>query len=302
MFNRVEAKLSARSSMAQAKPSYFVVMLAYVLLTGVLSAVVTYLAGDLAGQAEEFLLQGYDAREVIEYVFFSSPDRTALYGVIQMVLTAYEAVMAFGCTAYALRLSRREQAGVPNLFEGFSRFGRVLWMSVLTYLFTMLWGMLGMIPGVILLVMAVGTKSYGLLTAGCFAVAAGSILAVVVAYRYRMAPYLLLDDPDCTARESVRRSKEMMAGHKKELFWLDLSFFGWVFLGGVIETVFDRFGLTWVGLMGTWVLLLWLTPYMNVSEANFYQYVAGLTGRTTPTAGYDGLNYDYHGSDGPAPF
>lgn len=49
-----------------------------------------------------------------------------------------------------------------------------------------------------------------------------------MSYRYRLAYYLLLDDPDMGSLEAISRSKQAMRGWKGSLFVLDLSFLGWI--------------------------------------------------------------------------
>ena len=68
-------------------------------------------------------------------------------------------------------------------------------------LFTFLWGLLFIIPGII--------KSYS----------------------YKMVPYILADNPGISATEAITRSREMMNGNKGKAFLLDLSFFWWILLG-----------------------------------------------------------------------
>jgi uncharacterized membrane protein len=58
-----------------------------------------------------------------------------------------------------------------------------------------------------------------------------------------------------TANEAITASKEMMNGHKGELFWLSLTFIGWVLLSVLTLGI------------GT----LFLNPYMNASYAAFYR-------------------------------
>lgn len=53
-----------------------------------------------------------------------------------------------------------------------------------------------------------------------------------------------------------------MDGHKWEKFVLDLSFLGWIIVGSLCLGV------------GT----LWVTPYMEAANAQFYEYV-----RTCPS-------------------
>ncbi|MBR3041458.1 MAG: DUF975 family protein [Eubacterium sp.] len=67
-------------------------------------------------------------------------------------------------------------------------------------IFTMLWTMLFIIPGII--------KSY----------------------EYRMIPYILADNPEMDRKEVFKLSKELMTGNKWKAFVLDLSFIGWEIL------------------------------------------------------------------------
>lgn len=82
----------------------------------------------------------------------------------------------------------------------------------------------------------------------------------VAAYRYQMAYYALFDNPNLTAREALNVSKRITYGHKGELFVLDLSFFGWLLLSGL------TFG----------ILTIWLTPYMQTTDAHAYNWLTGL--------------------------
>ena len=88
------------------------------------------------------------------------------------------------------------------------------------------------------------------------------IPGIIAAYRYRQAIYLLLDHPEKSAWQCLRESGALMRGHKWELFVLDLSFLGWIIVGSLCLGV------------GT----LWVTPYMEATNAQFYEYV-----RTCPS-------------------
>lgn len=74
---------------------------------------------------------------------------------------------------------------------------------LLTKIFTMLWSLLFIIPGII--------KSFA----------------------YAMTPYIIADDPEIDAMAAIDKSQEMMRGHKMELFLLHLSFIGWYLLAGL---------------------------------------------------------------------
>lgn len=78
----------------------------------------------------------------------------------------------------------------------------------------------------------------------------GIIVAIGVSQTY----YILLDNPDIGIMDAIKQSWQLMKGHKLDYFILQLSFIGWAILAAL------SFGIG----------LLWLIPYMNVTECNFY--------------------------------
>lgn len=102
-------------------------------------------------------------------------------------------------------------------------------MSLLSGIYTFLWSLLLIIPG------------------------------IIKAFAYSQAMYIIAEEPNIGTREALRRSEEMMVGHKAEYFVLQLSFIGW----GILSTF--TFG----------ILTLWLVPYMNATMANYYQELKG---------------------------
>lgn len=79
--------------------------------------------------------------------------------------------------------------------------------------------------------------------------------AVIVGEGLSLTPYLVADE-GLSGMNAIRRSWELMRGHKWERFVLELSFFGWGLL-----TV-----LTW-GIVG----IFYVNPYMNVTYAGYYR-------------------------------
>ncbi len=303
IFNRIEAKLAAKASMKQAQPSYMIVMLIYLLLTTGLTRLVMTLVGVPWANALIYLQQGHPPEEVFDYIFVQQMDRVAVAGAIQFVLGLFCTIVEFGLISYTLRLSRNEGPGVANLFDGFAKVGRVLWMSILINLFTGLWASILMVPAVAVMVAAIMTNEEIYLLLYMMLFVGGAVLAVVVSYRYYLSAYFLLDDPACTARQAIRRSKEYLKGHKGEAFVLDFSFFGWTLLAAVLQNIFLTFGLAVVGVVASGVLQLWLTPYVLTTRGNFYNYISALNGGPSrPAGGYAGPDYDYHSTGGPEPF
>ena len=120
----------------------------------------------------------------------------------------------------------------------------------------------------------------GLMSLAVLLLFAAAILSVVVSYRYRLAVYFLLDNPDMRALAAITESKRAMVGWKGELFIQDLSFLGWSLLFGLAATLALFLGMifglgvaSWMSFLTSTACSLWLTPYMWGTEANFYDWV-----------------------------
>lgn len=78
---------------------------------------------------------------------------------------------------------------------------------------------------------------------------------IIKSYSYAMVPYLLAD-PDVTDDDVITRSRQMMDGHKWELFVFQLSFLGWIILGTLTLNILNFF---------------YTIPYLQLATAGFYQ-------------------------------
>ncbi len=127
-------------------------------------------------------------------------DRTTanLVSLLSLLLSILTFVLQVGFSSMALEATKRQDIKTTDVFMGFKELGRWIALWFWTGLFTFLWGLLFVIPG------------------------------LVASYRYRQAMYLMLEDPQLKARQAIRASKSMMHGHKAELFVLDLSFILWL--------------------------------------------------------------------------
>ena len=123
-----------------------------------------------------------------------------LTGLMSMVLAA-------GFVMYCMAIRRGERAEYLTLFDGFSFVGKVILLNIVIYLFTMLWSMLFVIPG------------------------------LIAAYRYRFALYNLYENPGIGVMEALEMSKRQTLGYKSQLFTLDLSYIGWFLLDSLPSIV-----------------------------------------------------------------
>ncbi len=124
-----------------------------------------------------------------------------------IVLLVITAPLVLGLMIFTLSLSRKENASLGQLFQGFNNFGSALGASLLIGLFTFLWSLLLIIPGII------ATLSYS------------------------MTFFILADNSSIGPMEAIKKSKEMMNGNKWKLFCLGFRFVGWsilsVFTAGI---------------------------------------------------------------------
>ena len=106
--------------------------------------------------------------------------------------------LTFGLYYVFYLASKGEKINYWNLFNGFETcFGETFLSQVLVSVFTVLWSLLFIVPGII--------KSYA----------------------YSMTFYLQMREPSLEAQEAIKKSQEYMKGYKMKLFLLDLSFLGW---------------------------------------------------------------------------
>jgi len=108
--------------------------------------------------------------------------------------------LEFGLNIYFLLLYKHGDSRFENLFTGFNMFGKALAVYWLSALYTFLWSLLFIIPG------------------------------IVASYRYSQAMYILFENPEISASEAIRKSSAMMYGNKLTLFIQDFSFLGWFLL------------------------------------------------------------------------
>ncbi|MHB1485025.1 MAG: DUF975 family protein [Saccharofermentanales bacterium] len=80
------------------------------------------------------------------------------------------------------------------------------------------------------------------------------IPGIIKSYEYRMVPYILAQNPGIGAQRSIQLSRQMTAGHKFNIFILDLSFIGWFLLGMLACCI-------------GWIFVL---PYVDTTMAELY--------------------------------
>lgn len=134
-------------------------------------------------------------------------------------------VLAVGKYGWFMRYSRGEYPQVSQLFASLRIYKPALLTTLLRDVYVFLWSLLFIIPG------------------------------VVQSYAYRLVPYIIYENPNLSAAEALRISKDIMHGNKLDLFVFDISFFFWNLLAAVTG-----------GIVG----IVYVKPYYHTAEAYVY--------------------------------
>ena len=107
--------------------------------------------------------------------------------------------LELGVLKYIMKFVRKEKCDLNIIFDFYKMFLPAIGLTILITLFTSLWSLLFIIPG------------------------------IIASYSYMMANYLMVDGEN-DPMECIKKSKAMMKGYKMDLFVFHLSFLGWILL------------------------------------------------------------------------
>ena len=248
--DRKQLKAKARQAMSAARPAPFWVALALMAIMLVLNVLAMSLDGTL-----DALRTMYAAALQGQLVYAEPRAAGGLIGwLLGLAIQVMSIELTVGFIIYALRVWRGEKAGVGDLFDSFGIFFRAIWIQVLPSLLVSIWSLLYVMPVTTMVVM----------TGDTWWLAAGLPLivpALMAVYSYRLAPYLMLDNPGAGCWQCVILSRQIMRGHRWEAFVLDMSFLGWALLCLIPVVGF--------------ILMIWLSAYIQITGAGFYEKLAG---------------------------
>jgi len=162
------------------------------------------------------------ATVVVFYIVTTAIQFIPILGSLGSILIS--GPMIVGLFIFVLALSRGRDAQLSQIFWGFRRFGVCLGAYLLFGILILLWTLLLIIPGIIAL------------------------------FSYSQTFMVLADNDSIGPIDALKKSKQIMKGHKWKFFCLWMRFIGWFLL--CILTLGIGF--------------LWLIPYMLTSCARFY--------------------------------
>jgi len=108
--------------------------------------------------------------------------------------------MYLGISIFSLKYSRKQETRLENIFDGFQNFGNSLAAYLLIVLFTFLWMLLLIVPG------------------------------IIASISYSQTFYIMAEEEAISPMDAIDKSKAMMYGYKWKYFLLNLGFIGWILL------------------------------------------------------------------------
>ncbi|MEG0829231.1 MAG: DUF975 family protein [Anaerovoracaceae bacterium] len=159
--------------------------------------------------------------------------------------------LILGITIFFLNLFRKKPVEPAMAFVGFEYFVKAFCVLFMVGLFTFLWSLLFIVPG------------------------------IIAAIRYSQAIYIMADDPTKGVMRCIDESKWMMRGNKGKFFALNLSFIGWYIVGilptGIVGCIIENDSSFWNAFV-IWIFSLCVivvTTYRRSTCTGFYEILVG---------------------------
>ncbi|WP_142414517.1 DUF975 family protein [Hathewaya massiliensis] len=181
--------------------------------------------------------------------------------IIVLLINVFLAgAMTYGLNNFFIKLIRRENADIKDVFEGFKHYKGTFFINLLLLIYQFLWALMFIVPVVIILIIAVVSVatdniSITAILLVCLVIIVVSIVLSIILFRYSMSFYIYIDNPELTASEVIKESIDMMEGNQIRLFKLYLSFILWFLLS----------------IITLGIAMIWVGPYMQTCTAVFYE-------------------------------
>lgn len=125
----------------------------------------------------------------------------------------------------SFKITNNKEFSLRDIFSAFDNFFTVFFFNLLQITITMVGMICFIVPG------------------------------VIASYSFALGYFIIAENPEMSSSEVLMKSKEMMNGHRWELFKLDFSFAGWYILS----------------LLTLGILAIWTIPRHTTARAVFYQ-------------------------------
>lgn len=202
----------------------------------------------------------------------------SMESIFYIVLTIINVPLAFGFIISFIKLYNNDEVKVFDFLSlGFSNFAKPwkislqIFVKMLVPIFFIIVSLF--ILGFVILVLFGSLLGCGVLyysssvihdfvvlsIIGFILFCVSTLWIIIKSYYYQLSYFVAVDNPDLSAKESVKKSKELMKNNRCKLFGLQLSFIGWSILA----------------IITLGIGFLWLMPYFHFALIAFYKFLCG---------------------------
>lgn len=179
------------------------------------------------------------------------------YFLCSLIMELLLSLLTVGLQILLLNMARGYSGNVGDVFFAFRNQPDkiILYQLCMVGIF-----LLCMLPSLAVLVLTAAYSELLFLRVICVLVFLVDIVFTVsTLLSYVLVPFLYGDEPELGTLDLLRRSKELMRGHRCRYFYLSVSFLG----------------MTFLAFLSLFIGFLWVAPYMNMTYAQFYRNVRG---------------------------
>lgn len=166
-------------------------------------------------------------------------------------LLFFSGVFTVGLCSFMIAFFRNKDINPGYIFNGFEYYFKCFALFFMVGLFTFLWLLLLIVPGIIAYI------------------------------RYSQAYFILADDPSKGVMQCIEESKAMMNGNKEKYFLLALSYIGWLILATIPVFLFSDSKLvssdvvSFLASTSAAFLMCIVLAYMKTAQTAFYDLLTG---------------------------
>jgi uncharacterized membrane protein len=166
-------------------------------------------------------------------------------------LLFFSGVFTVGLCSFMIAFFRNKDINPGYIFNGFEYYFKCFALFFMVGLFTFLWLLLLVVPGIIAYI------------------------------RYSQAYFILADDPTKGVMQCIEESKAMMNGNKEKYFLLALSYIGWLILATVPVFLLSDSKLiasdmvSFLASTAAAFLMCIVLAYMKTAQTAFYDLLTG---------------------------
>ena len=174
-----------------------------------------------------------------------------LYYLVTALLQIFMGIFMVGHARLYLNITCKRSPLITDVFYGFTKHtDKAIIFSGICLLASTIF----MIPAFIFIMISIFTGSIIFMLLSTISMILGMVGLTIFYLTYSQCYYSMVDLPNYSISQIMKTSALIMKGHRLHLFYLQVSFIGLILLG----------------FLTCFISMLWVSPYLETTLANFY--------------------------------